>query len=319
MKEFISILFYVLIGIIPIGMIFRIQHSLVGNIILVLGLMGLFTYFTARTIRDIVLKRIDRYNILLQILIVLMSIILVSKYLYHFFGDYPGLLIIPLFIVISSFYLIKVKTKYNKLTITTITYLLLSIPLFGLDFHKAPRQYIPQDWYNRYDVEKAIPITLSYGFQFKETEELSVKAFEMRKINNFHSAILLYHQALKLEPQNPFLFFDISECYARINDLETAIAVLDTAILIDSSYAVFFNNRGLLYYKLKANNIAINDFRKAIQIDSTKFIYYANLALAFYYNDLFKESCEAIEQAENLGLTIDDSKELKRIKKERCK
>jgi len=149
MKRFISILFYSSIGIFPIGMIFKIQHWPGGNILFTLGLLGLLIYFTARTIKDYLLHRNDSYNTLLQIMIVLMSVILFSKYLYHFFGDFPGLLIIPFFIIISAIYLIKGKTKYNKLTTATVAYLLLSIPLFGLDFHKAPRQYIPQDWYNR--------------------------------------------------------------------------------------------------------------------------------------------------------------------------
>lgn len=319
MKRFISILFYTAIGIFPIGMIFRIHHWPGGNILFTLGLLGLFIYFVARTIKDIVLKRIDRFNILLQIFIGLMSAILYSKYLYHFFGDYPGLLIIPIFIIISVFYLIKGKTKYTKLTTATIAYLLLSIPLFGLDFHKAPRQYIPQDWYNRYDVDNGVPITLPYGFQFKETEELSINAFDLRKSKDFYSAILIYRQALKLEPQNARLLFDISECYARVNDLETAIAVLDSAILIDSTYEGFYNNRGLLYYKLKENDKSIKDFEKAIKIDSTQSIFYVNLALAFYYNDLFEKACEAIVKADDLGLKTDDIKELKRIKKEKCK
>lgn len=300
-------------------MIFKIQHWPGGNIFFTLGLLGLLIYFTTKTIKDYLLKRIDRFNILLQLFIVLMSVILYSKYLYHFFGDYPGLLIIPLFILISVLYLIKGKAKYNKLTTASIAYLLLSVPLFGLDFHRAPRQYIPQDWYNRYDVEKGVPITLPYGFQFKETEELSIKAFDFRNSKDFFSAIMIYRQALKLEPQNPKLLFDISECYAGVNDLETAINVLDSAILIDSTYEGFYNNRGLLYYKLKENDKAIKDFEKAIKIDSTQSIFYANIALAFYYNDLFEKACEAIEKADNLGLKTDDIKELKRIKKEKCK
>jgi tetratricopeptide (TPR) repeat protein len=311
-------MFYSSIGTLPIGMILRFHHWPGGNILFTIGLLGLLIYFTARSIKDVLLKRIDRLNILLQIFIVLMSVILFSKYLYHSFGDYPGLLIIPLFIIISVLYLIKGKTKYTRLTTASIAYLLLTIPLFGLDFHKVPRQYIQQDRIYRYNVDSFVPINLPYGFQFKETEELSIKAFDLRKSRDFYSAILIYRQALKLEPQNPRLLFDISECYARINDLETAINVLDTAILIDSTNDWFYNNRGLLYYKQKENEKAIKDFEKAMKIDSSQPIYYANLALAYYYNNMFENACEAIEKANDLGLKTEDFKELKRIKKEKC-
>ena len=319
MKRLISILFYIAIGFILIGMIYWIQNRSIGNMLVTLGLLGILIYFSARTIKDVVLKRVDRYNIFLQIFTILMSLILFSKYLYHLFGDYPGILIIPFFIETFIFYLIKGKIRYNKLTLASITYLLLSIPLFGLDIHKAPRQYIPKEWYNRYDVEKSIPVTSPYSFKFKETENLCNKATDMRKSKDFYSAIMNYRQALKIEPKNPRLLFDISECYAKINDLETAIAVLDTAIMIDSTYTGFYNNRGLLYYKLNENEKAIKDYEKAIQIDSTQSSLYGNLALVLYSNGLFEKSCEAIKKAEKFGLKIDEYQGLKRIRKEKCK
>jgi len=312
-------LFYISIGLLPIGLLFRIQHFPGGAILFILGLLGLYTYFIARTIKDVVKNRINWLNISLQIIIVLMSPIIYSKYFFHDFGDVPGLLIVPSFVIMSLFYLFIKRLKDNRLIITSITYLMLSIPFFGLEFPYSPKQYIPKDWYDRYDSEKGIAVTLPYGFRYKETEELSIKAFDLKESNHFYEAITLYHQAIKLEPQNPRLFFDISECYARINDLESAIAALDTAISIDSTYAGFYNNRGLLFYKLKENDKAISDYKRAIQLDSTQSSLYENLALAYYNNNLFDKSCEAIEKAEKLGLNIDDSKELKWIKEEKCK
>jgi hypothetical protein len=78
-----------------------------------------------------------------------------------------------IFIIMSLIYLIKSKIKDSRLTIASIAFLFLSVPLFGLDFHKSPRHYIPYDWYDRYDVENEVEIVLPYEFQFKETEELS--------------------------------------------------------------------------------------------------------------------------------------------------
>lgn len=319
MKKNISVLFYISIGLLPFGMTFRILHWPGGNVLFTFGLLGMLIYFTSHTIKDIVKKRNNSVNISLQILIAFMSVILFSKYLYHFFGDYPGLLIVPLFIIMSLMYLIKSKIKDSRLTIASIAFLILSVPLFGLDFHKAPRHYIPYDWYNRYDVENEVKIVLPYEFQFKETEELSNKAFDLRKSERFSEAIQVYRQAMKLEPQNLRLFFDISYCYAEDNDLETAKSILDSAIIIDSTNANFYCNRGLLYYKLKENHKAISDYERAIQIDSTNSIFYANLALVYYDENLYDKSCKSISKAESIGLDNAANNELNWIKNKICK
>lgn len=319
MKKNSVIFFYIIIGIFPMAMLLRIKEGPFESLLFALGFLGLLMYFSARTVKDLLLKRNNRFNILLQIFMVLMSVILFSKYLYHSFGDYPGLLIIPLFVTTSVMYLIKGKATDGKLTISVVTYLILLIPLFGLDFYGAPRQYIPQDWYDEYEEDKQVEVVMPYTYQFKETEELSIRAFELKKSNYLDSAILIYRQALKLEPRNPKLLFDMSDCYAEMNDLEMAIAILDTAILIDSSYIGFYNNRGLYHFKLKENDKAIVDFKKAILIDSTQYVSYTNIALAYYNKRMFEESCEAIKKAEKLGIEIDNFKELKRIKNKKCK
>jgi len=304
MKRLISILFLISIGLIPIAMIFRIQHWPGGNSFLTLGLFGLLIYFIAKTIKDLVKKRADKFIIAFQLLTILMSITLFSKYLYHIFWDYPGLIIVPIFIVMSLIYLIKGKLRYSKLTITSITFLILSIPLFGFEFHKSPRQYIPKEWYNRFDIKGSVPVNPPYKFDFKETEQLSVKAFELKKSKHYYDAIVVYRQALQIEPRNPKLLFDISGCYALINKLESAISILDTAILLDNSYAPFYNNRGLIYYKLKENNKALLDYQKAIQLDSRQPSFYANIALVYYYEKDFEKARDALKRAEQLGLDL---------------
>lgn len=319
MKKIILILFLLSIGFIPIGMIFRIQHWLGGNIFFTLGLLGLIVYFLTKSVKDLMKNRNDKFNILFQIIVVLMSITLFARYLYHSFWDYPGLLIVPLFIVTSLFYLLRNKVRDFKLVITSILYLIFTIPLFGLEFDKAPRQYVPKEWYNRYNVDASVPIKGPFGFKYKQTEQLSIKAFDLKKSRYYYDAIIIYRQALKIEPQNSKLLFDMSECYALTNQLETAISILDTAILLDSTYAPFYNNRGLMHYKLDENNLALKDFQNAIRIDSTHFVYYANIALVYYYENDYEKACSAIKRAESLGLDITDQKFLKKIKKEYCK
>jgi tetratricopeptide (TPR) repeat protein len=318
MKKLNLILFIVSFILIPIGLMFRIEQWPYGSLFFTLGLLGLFIYYTVKTIKDFLTKRNDKLNIVLQIFIVLMSLTLFTRYLYHRLGDYPGLLIVPLFIFISVIYLTKRKLRDYKLSMISILYLILSIPLFGLEFHKSPRQYIPKEWYNKYDVSSGVQVSLPYEFRYYETEQLSINAFELRNNGRYFEAIIVYKEARKLEPRNPILLFDLSETYARINDLVTAIALLDTAILVDDTYAGFYNNRGLLYYKLKENDKATIDYKKAIQIDSTQYIFYANLALVYYYDGLYEESCESIKKAVKLGFNVNDNKELKLMRDKYC-
>jgi tetratricopeptide (TPR) repeat protein len=319
MKIIIKILFYIAIGLIPIGIIIRLHHWPEGTIIFILGLLVLLIFFIVQTIKDLILKRNKKINIILQFFIILMSVIIFSKYLYFSFGDYPGLLIIPLFIIMSLIYLFKGKTRCSKLTVASITYLILTFSFFGIDFDGEPRQYIPKDWYNKLDVSSIVYVILPYEFKYYETEQLNIKAFELRKTKHYYEAKIVYEEARKLEPKNLRLLFDLSDIYAKINNLEKAITLLDSAIMIDSSFAGFYNNRGLLFYKLKENDKAISDYLKAIHLDSTQSIFHANLALVYYQNNLNDKSCKSIKKAKSLGFDIMKSKELIRIKKKICK
>lgn len=129
------------------------------------------------------------------------------------------------------------------------------------------------------DTVASIPISLPYSFKTEEAEQLSIKAFDLRNGGQLDDAIRLCQEAINIEHDNPMLFFDISECYARSNRLNDAILAIDTAITLDSLYAPFYNNRGLYSYKVYNDQGAINDYKKAIELDSMSYIYHANLSL----------------------------------------
>ncbi|MFA8451946.1 MAG: tetratricopeptide repeat protein [Bacteroidales bacterium] len=308
-------LFYISLGITPIGIVLRISDIFGGNILFTLGLLGLLTYFAASIIRGILKKDNNKIGIVLKSLIVVIIPIIFAKYLYYNFGDYLGLVIIPIFLISTIIYLISELKKNIKVTSTSILICLLIIPLFNIDFNKDPRNYIPLMWYNRYNVERAIEVKLPYNFKFHKTESLSIKAFEAQKQKEFILSISLYKQAIKIEPDNPRLHFGISECYACTNDLELAKNELDTAIHLDDNNPFFYNNRGLLYYKLNENSNAILDFKKAIEIDSTQYSFFCNLALVFNSTMEYDEACKMIDKAEELGANINQYKLLKRIRK----
>lgn len=318
MKLFIKIIFNIALATLILGFILQILHWPGGKTFFALGLLGMFIYFIAKSIKDYLKQRIDRYNISLQISIVLMCLVLFSKYLYHDFGDYLGLIGLPFFLISALLYLIKGSFKNKRLTATTIAFFLLSIPLFGINIGIEPQQYLPKQWYDRYNIEQTVKVNLPYSFKYKATEKLSNEAYSFVNSKDYYSAILRFEKALKLEPENPLLLIEISGCYANLNKLEKAINYLNKAIKIDSTYEGLYNNRGLLYHKLNYNEKAIKDFEKAIKINPNQSIFYANLALSLYHANMYSDACKAIQKAEKLGLKINESKTIRSIKKEIC-
>lgn len=294
------------------GLLLRVTGLNFGALSLVLGFLGFLIVFIIELITA-KKRNSTSIEIAMYLMIILMSVSLFTRYLYYTFGDYPSLVIVPLFIVTSILYLTTQKNKDPKLLSISVLYLLMSIPLFGLDFHKSPRQLIPKAWYNRLEDVDNINVTLPFQFQLQATKELYNIASDARAQNDFYEAIVFYKKARNLEPHNPTILFDLAETYVRINDLETGIALLDTAIMIDSTYAGFYNNRGLYYYKLNDYDKAISDYLKSIEIDSVGPTSYANLALVYYYNNMYDKALIALKRAESNGLIINQSKEFKKI------
>lgn len=312
-----NILFILTILLIPIGILLRLYDIVGGNILLTLGFLGLLIFYVKRTISGFQ-NKVSKKIIVLNILLVLMSFCLFTKYLYHIFGDYPTLVILPIFIISALVYLITEREKQTKLTIVTLLYLILTIPLFGFEFNESPRRYIPQSWYDRYGEPKSYIKSKPFEFELKQTEELNEKGNELKKQGLYTEAIKAYQKGRKLEPKNVSLLFELSEAYANINELETAIALMDTAISIKPNYPEFYNNRGLFYYKINKDKEAIEDYERGIKLDSTQWSFYANLAMVYYYQGSFNAACEKIEKAQSLGLEITDFDLLKEIKEEHC-
>jgi Flp pilus assembly protein TadD len=151
----------------------------------------------------------------------------------------------------------------------------------------------------------AIPIGHSYSFRTEKAEYLSVEAFNLRKVGKYSEAISLYRKAIAIEPENPKLFFDMSECYANRNEFYETISVLDTAIKLDSLNPSFYNNRGLMHWRLYKEKDAIVDYKKAIALGLQHWVVYSNLSIAYYAIKNEDDACETFKIAKQLGLTTD--------------
>lgn len=293
-RRVVDFLFYASIVLIPLGVFLRVQASNGGSFLLFLGLLGLATYFTIKFIKDISKKRSNWTIALMQIILVLMSITLFSRYLYHAFWDYPGIIVTPLFILLSVRYFL-VRIKDFKITVTSVLFVVLSIPLFGLKFNKSPRHLIPQEWYVGLGavtfVRSSLP--LPWEVQTEQAKKLTEQADKFNSINSFDDAITIYKQSLKVE-YNPATLFHLSIVLASSNRFEEAISYMDTVIEIDSTFVLSYVNRGLFYYKIQDNDNAISDCLKAIEMDSNESTAHYNLALAYYAEEEYEKSCKEI-------------------------
>lgn len=317
MKKFADILHYLSLGLILCGIFLRIQGAS-AIILLVVGLFIIFLSYFIQIIKQLIKGINNKLVFTCNVMLVFMPIIIFSKYLFHDFGDYPALLIVPIFIATAILYLIKGYNKNIKTTTASVTFLLLTVPLFGFNFHNSPRHYIPIKWYNRFSVSESRLIELPYSFKFEDAEILKDKALDFQETKDYSSAIEIYREALNIEPDNPVLFFGLSECYAYSNQLEKACEMLDTAIILDSNFSGFYNNRGLIYYKLNENDKAIIDFDIAIQLDSISPVAYSNRALVYISLQDYEKACESLIKAEELGYKTTNT-ELKWLKNKKCK
>jgi len=318
-KHLPTLLFYCCIGLIPMGWFFQLNDWSGGPSLLALGLLGLFIYFAARLVKKLKENDLDKATIFFLALLVLMSVTLFAKYLNHPFWNIPSLIIIPVFILGSLLFLIKIKNKDKKIIIATGFYLLLIIPLFFRHIHRAPARYSMQGSYGRYDPGRYVSVTLPYKFKYSKTERLCNRALKLKRLWEIDHAIEILNQARSLEPDNPEILFHLSNFYARDDSLERAITLLDTAISIDHSWGGLFNNRGLLYYKLSENKKAEEDYKQAIILDSTNPVFYVNISLVYYYENDFEKACEALTKSEQLGEDLSDEDFLITIKNKYCK
>lgn len=254
--------------------------------------------------------------VMMYALFALLTVTLFAKYFYKTFWDYPSSLLLPFFMVFSVWFLLKKNTTVDsfKMKVATGVYLFFSIPLFLFTYGGTLGKYVPA-WWVKGNATESIPIEINHSFQLEETETLRNTAFEFWENGQYSKAIPIYKEALKLEPNNTALHFELAVCYTDNKELESAITVLSTAIQIDPTSAIFYGNRGLAHYRLYNDKQAIRDYRKAIELDSTQAVYYINLALALYEEERIDDACECIRKAQELEFEIPAYSEIDKIKK----
>lgn len=314
------ILFFIALGIIPIGLFLKLRETPGASELTVVGLLAILGFFLFKLSKGLSSKNQHSSILILQALIILMGITVFSKYFYHRFWDIPTLIIVPAFIFLSVFLFLRKKLHDIKLMATCILLLILIIPLFvDLNQLREPGKYIPSYWNPKHDDIKYAHVEDPSDIKLPETKILMNRAFHFDKLKKYDSAIYLYQTARKLEPNNTTVLFYMSNSFAQLDNLTEAILLLDTAISIDNTFPAFFNNRGLYYYKMYQNEKAIEDYIHAIELDPTQPVFYSNLALVEYYQNNFDKACKAIKKLDELGFNYSNQSEIVQIKIKHCK
>ncbi|HEX7845882.1 MAG TPA: tetratricopeptide repeat protein [Chitinophagaceae bacterium] len=315
-----EILFFSLLGVMPIGLFLKLKEVRASSELTLLGMLGAIGFFLFWTYKGLFNKPLSLKNLLLYVLIILTIITVFSKYFYHRFWDIPALIIVPAFIFYTIFLFLKKEIRDKKLVVTCIMLSILLIPLFiNLNLLKEPGKYIPSYWNPEYDVIKYVNVKDPSEVNLPETKTFLKKAFLFDKSQKYDSAIYFYKAARALEPNNTTILFYMSNSYAQLDNLSEAISLLDTAISIQNSFPAFFNNRGLYYYKLNQNDKAIENYHHAIDLDSTQPVFYCNLALVQYYQNDLDKACDAIKKLDELKFDYSDQSEIIQIKTKHCK
>ena len=104
---------------------------------------------------------------------------------------------------------------------------------------------------------------------------------------NYDAAIYLFNKAIKLNPNNEYLYNDLGLCYTALEEMDMAIPAFSKAIELNSDCVEAYYNRGLAYFEQGRNAApdAISDFTKTIELEPDNVDAYYNRGLT--YNMLY--------------------------------
>lgn len=89
--------------------------------------------------------------------------------------------------------------------------------------------------------------------------ELSKRGHLLLKENNVHQARELFEQALRLDPENPYILNGLGECYKKVGELDRAAECYKDILVFDPQNQFALRGLGDIYKERK-------DFRRAIDL-----------------------------------------------------
>jgi tetratricopeptide (TPR) repeat protein len=130
--------------------------------------------------------------------------------------------------------------------------------------------------------------------QSEEVQKLVQEGIALYDAGDYKGAISKYKKALKKEPENPTVNYEIALTYSAIKDYDKAIEFVDKLIEMKPSYKYIdeaYGLKGSAQDNSGKPKEAIISYRKAIEINPKSYLHHYNLALTLKNEKEYKE-CE---------------------------
>lgn len=115
--------------------------------------------------------------------------------------------------------------------------------------------------------------------------------------HNFMKAIALYKEALKLDPDNQYVYYNMGRAYFTLNRLDDALDAFKHAIELNRNDYESINFYGILLSKKGMHEKAINYFKKAISVKPDYYLALNNMGAVYAIMDEKELARQAYEKS----------------------
>lgn len=126
------------------------------------------------------------------------------------------------------------------------------------------------------------------------------------KSGKIEEAVVLYSEALILNPGHPDILSDRGVAYLHKNDKDRCFEDFDLALELQPDYAYRYASRAFAKSHFGDLDGAIEDYEKAVELDPDDAVAHNNLGLLYEKMGYFRKAKERFERADKLSKIEDE-------------
>lgn len=126
------------------------------------------------------------------------------------------------------------------------------------------------------------------------------------KSGKIEEAIVLYSEALILNPGHPDILSDRGVAYLHLNDKDRCYEDFNLALELQPDYAYRYASRAFAKSHFDDLDGAIEDYEKAVELDPEDAVAHNNLGLLYEKMGYFRKAKERFERADKLSKIEND-------------
>jgi lipoprotein NlpI/rhodanese-related sulfurtransferase len=123
------------------------------------------------------------------------------------------------------------------------------------------------------------------------------RGFQHLRNGDYDYAIRDYHQAIKLNPENPQFYFNRGLAYQGKREYDRAIEDFDKATKLNQNYVMAHFYRGQAYFEKRDYDHAVENYDQAIELNPEFVDAYTNRAFAHYSKGDYDRAIEDYDEA----------------------